>query len=258
MTPLMTPVAPRGRCEGLFQILRFNYPMFASAILAAVFGAAILCLVSLPPLLRGSIAALAVAALAWTLSALAVSWYVYDHAPTFRFRWLAPRIGPLRTWANIHAGFDQTTPMLRTAFPSTAGTPIDLYHPAVMTEPSIHRARAAYPPSPGNLSGSYDRLPLKDGSMDVVFMLFAAHELRTPAQRSALFTEAARTLAPGGTLVLLEHPRGLATFLAFGPGAFHFHSRRQWRRAGTGARLTLAQTGPLTPFAFFQIWRKQP
>jgi SAM-dependent methyltransferase len=252
---MFTP-GQRGRCEGLSQIVRFNYPMFITAFCIALCALGARCIFPLPRLFSWSLLALALATVGWSLSALAVSWYVYDRAPTFRFGWLSPWVGALHRWANVHAGFDQTTPMLRQALPGTTGTPIDIYDVEIMTEPSIRKARAAYPDIPGTLAASFDHLPLPHACVEGVFMLFAAHELRRPEQRGALFKEAARVLRPGGILVLAEHPRDVAGFAAFGPGAFHFHSPHQWRCAGNGAGLTLEKTAPLTPFAFYQIWRK--
>ncbi len=87
-------------------------------------------------------------------------------------------------------------------------------------------------------------------------MIFAAHELREHSQRAALFAEAARALRKDGALLLVEHLRGPVNALVFGPGVFHFHSRREWLRAGEAAGLILAEEFQLTPFATGLIWRK--
>jgi SAM-dependent methyltransferase len=257
MTTLPAITEPqRGRFEGLLQMLRFNRPMFITAALCLAAGSlAPLCL-PLPAPIRWGIIAFSALAAWWIAAALAVSHWVYDHHPTFQFQWLAPWIAKPGTWLNVHAGFDQTSLMLRGKFPDARLIPLDFFDPVVMTERSIHRARSYYPQVPGTLRSGYDRWPVAGDSADAAFMLFAAHELRTAAQRAVLFRQAAHALKPGGVLVVLEHLRGTANFLAFGPGAFHFHSRRQWLRAGAAARLALPAEIAMTPFARAFVWRK--
>ena len=74
----------------------------------------------------------------------------------------------------------------------------------------------------------YHRLPIPTGTVEAALLLLSAHELRTDAARLALFTELRRVLGPGGRVVVAEHLRDAANFLAFGPGFLHFHSRRTW------------------------------
>ena len=157
----------RGPFEGVLQILRFNYPMFTGAALLLVAGAAVLKFLPLPwPVRCGTIVLMALGA-AWTMTTLAVSHYVYDCYAIFKLRWLPQRLsGEVRQWANIHAGFDQASVPLQNAFPLARGRPVDLFDPAVMTERSIHRARAYYPAITGTLQGAFNRLPLEDSSLD--------------------------------------------------------------------------------------------
>ena len=258
-TVINTPVPdPRRSFEGVLQILRFNYPMFLWAGVLAATAATALVWAPMPNPMRLSLIVATALVAGWAISTLVVSHVVYDRFPLFEFSWLTPYLkpgGPGR-WANIHAGFDQTTTALQRAFPSAPGTPVDLFDPAVMTEASIGRARRYYPAVRGTIHGRYDQVPLPDASYDTVLLLFAAHELRTPQQRAALFGQAARILNQDGTLVIVEHLRNPVNFLVFGPGAFHFHARLQWLSAGQSARLTLHREVPLTPFARCFVWRK--
>jgi ubiquinone/menaquinone biosynthesis C-methylase UbiE len=117
-----------------------------------------------------------------------------------------------------------------------------------MAEPSIARARRAGPHPAGTVSARGDALPLPDASADAVFLILAAHELRRADDRRALFREVGRILRAGGRLVLVEHLRDPANFLAFGPGSGHFYPRREWLGATREAGLTLHREIALTPF----------
>ena len=83
---------------------------------------------------------------------------------------------------------------------------------------------------------------------DVVFGLLAIHELRSDRERSAWFAEARRCLGRGGRVVLVEHLRDSANFLAFGPGFLHFYSRGSWRRAWESAGFRSADEFRVTPW----------
>jgi SAM-dependent methyltransferase len=249
----------RSSFQGVWQILRFNYPMFVVAGALAPAGWIVLACVTVPWAIAYPLAALLSLGIFWAASTLAVSHLMYDRYPLFAFQWIpAPLPDRIHFWVNIHAGFDQTTLQLRKAFAGTCGVAVDLFTPEVMTERSIHRARRSLPRVPGTVQASFDNLPMPAASVDSVFLIFAAHELRSHEQRSALFREAARILALGGTLVLVEHLRGLPNLLAFGPGVFHFFSQKQWLHAAENISIHLVAQVPLTPFATAFIWRKQP
>ena len=117
-----------------------------------------------------------------------------------------------------------------------------------MKEPSIRRARRLFPPTPGTLSAPYDRWPAATESADVVFGLLAIHELRSDAERGAWFAEARRCLSSSGRVILVEHLRDIANFIAFGPGFLHFHSRWSWERGWESAGFRLADEFRVTPW----------
>ena len=82
----------------------------------------------------------------------------------------------------------------------------------------------------------------------MIFLLFAAHELREAKRRTQLLVEAHRVLTQDGQIVLVEHLRDLPNFLAFGPGFLHFHSRRSWLRNVREAGFEIVQQRGVTPF----------
>jgi hypothetical protein len=245
-------MSPRGSYEGVLNILRFNWPTY---VIACGIGLSSLGVAgALPPDSITRIAALAVAVVPLTLvlSSLGVSWWVYDQSILHRWTWLPPLLPRTPTSViNIHAGFDETSASLRSAFPDATVAVLDFYDPRDHTEPSIARARAAYPTSAPSVRA--DAWGADSGSAQLIMCCFAAHEIRDEAQRTAFFREARRVAAPDGRIVLIEHQRDLPNFLAFGPGAFHFLGERAWQRAIGDGGLAIERSLRLTPFVTVRI-----
>ena len=246
------PPAPP-RPSGVREVLAYNWPLYAAGAATVVGGRASAARLPRP-------AATAVRTLAWGAAALlaaatAATWWVYDRSELHSFAWLPGLLpdGPGR-YLVVSAGLDEAARPLAGRHPGARGTLVDLYDPALMTEGSIRRARLRVPPIPGTLPGRPGRLPVASGSQDTVFAVFAAHELRHRADREALFDEIARTLRPGGTLVLVEHLRDAANTAVYGPGAWHFLPRSEWLRLAARSGLVHAAerriAGLVTAFAF--------
>lgn len=253
----MTMAASRAGFAGVVKIVRFNVQFYAGSALGLLVASALLASRLLPRglalLLFGCAAALAY----WTLSSLAVSWYVYDRAGVMRWKWLSRELPfPPRRWVNIHAGLDESTVTLRQLFPRTEGLVVDIYDAKEMTEASIARARRMYPSTEPFIAGTFAALPLPANDRDTVFLLFAAHELRNRSHRSQLFREAARVLHDTGQVVLVEHLRDWRNFLAFGPGCLHFHSKKDWLHSIGEAGLRVEREGQVTPFVRFFVLRR--
>lgn len=255
MTEFAAP-ANRRCMHGMRQIVEFNWPRFVGAALAAVACLVVLSACQLGPFRPFVVVGLTLAVW-WTLASLAVSWWVYDATSLTNWHWLAEFVPSPARWANVHAGFDETTEPLRRVLEGATGTTIDIYDETTMPEASIARARRRYP-SDESQSGSYRRLPLSSASQDALFLLFAAHELRLHAQRVRLLQEASRVLGPGGRIVIVEHLRDIPNFIAFGPGALHFHSRRAWARAFRDASLSVQHEHAVNPFVHFFVLEHSP
>jgi SAM-dependent methyltransferase len=242
---------------GVIKIVRFNVQFYALSALGLV--AVIFLVVSrlLPPFLELVVLCGAAVVAFWTLSSLFASWYVYDHIGVTRWGWLRSQLPVFpHRWANIHAGLDESTSALRQLFPQTEGSVVDIYDSGEMTEFSIARARRMYPSTGPFKPGKYDSLPLPDDQCDAVFLLFAAHELRITEHRTKLLRETARVLRETGYVVLVEHLRDWKNFLAFGPGFFHFHSKRNWGRSIREAALFVEQESQVTPLVHCFVLRK--
>ena len=222
-------VTARAPFQGVRQIVRFNWPFYVAGTLACVVGLLGVVLVPLPPPF-GLILSLAIwLALFWIVMSLAVSFYVYDYSSLYKWDWILGWLPATPgAWANIHAGFDETSLALRQLFPSSETVTFSIHDAQSMTEASIKRARALFPPLADTISATADRLPMDNDSLDAVFLIFAAHEVRDPEKRMHFFFELQRVLRIGGHILIVEHVRDWANFIAFGPGFLHFLPRSVW------------------------------
>ena len=147
-----------------------------------------------------------------------------------------------------HSGFDDASAELRQEFGDVQWQVLDHFDESQMTEPSIRRARAIFPPAAGTLPSRCDAWPVATESADAVLGLLAIHELRSEAERIAWFAECRRCLRQGGRVVLVEHMRDTANFIAFGPGFLHFHSPASWCRCWQCAGFRSIDQFRVTPF----------
>lgn len=245
------------RCK---QIVRFNWPFYALA--ALVCAAAPLVIPRLPAAWWLRVPASICAALValWLITSLAASWLVYDRSRLMEWDWVLQALGfDPRSWINIHAGHDESSDALARIFKGARGRVFDIFSPAAMTEPSIVRARSRrdrVTPAIAAEPADYRRLPLPNGTIDVATLLLSAHELRSDDDRSALFGELRRVLGPAGRVVVAEHLRDWANFLAYGPGVLHFHSRRTWVRCFARHRFDVHREFSITPFVRIFVLRR--
>lgn len=221
----------------MLNIVRFNWPMYLQALLAAAALGWLSPWLALPPLYL-------------VLSSLLVSYYVYDLSGLYRLDFLPSR-APASA-LNLHAGFDETSRLLEQRWPGVALTMLDFYDPTRHTEPSIRRARAFLPPRPGT-ERCAGTIALPSHSQELGLCFMALHEIRDSAERVALLRELRRVVR--GRLYVVEHQRDLANLLAFGPGFTHFHSPAEWRRNFVGAGFELEEERFLTPFVRVFILR---
>jgi hypothetical protein len=223
--------------QGVRQILIFHRRMYLGTALGAA------AVITVAPRF-GWVAA---PALLWLVASIAVSHYVYDRSPLYAMNWLRNCLPQdPRTWIQLHAGLDETSATITSMFPGARGKVFDIFDPAEMTEPSIAQARrvAGVLPPPAN----WRALPIDAGSCDVALLIFTAHEFRKRASRAQFFGEVARTLCGNGDLIVVEHLRDWANFLAFGPGFFHFLPARAWREAATEGGFAIRNCFRVTPF----------
>jgi ubiquinone/menaquinone biosynthesis C-methylase UbiE len=248
----------RGKYQGVLQIVRFNWPMYVVAAVILIAGTALTMIAPLPTLVRAFIHAGLGLAGFWLILSLLVSHYVYDRSALYRGEWLRCIFpSPPSRSATLHVGLDEFSEILREHFPQSESVAIDFFDATEMTEPSIRRARAENAIALSAATrADFRALPFRDDELDVACLIFAAHELRRTDSRRRLFRELARVLKPRGKILLVEHLRDLANFLAFGPGCFHFHSRATWLQAFADTGLSTADEFHCTPVVRVLVFEK--
>jgi hypothetical protein len=242
-------VSGRGKWQGMWTIVRFNWPFYMAATLLLTFSI-IGFFTTDAFILKLTAVAVAAGSLYFLIGSLGVSHLVYDLSDLYRWQWLDRALRGVETRRMIfcHSGFDETSHELQERFDKTEWVMLDHYDATCMTEASIRRARKRFPPTADTLSAPYDRWPVAAETAEVVIGLLAIHELRSEEERTAWFEEARRCLSSGGRVVLAEHTRDLANFVAFGPGFLHFHSVASWRRCWIKAGFLATDEFRVTPW----------
>lgn len=233
--------------QGVLNIIRFNWHFYLMAIPIVLFVAYVGWYFS-GPVSWLHFAAAALAALSIMIS-LAASWYIYDRSNLYTLDWIEGFDIPVpKHIANINAGFEETSALLQKRFPDSVLDVYDFYDPKKHTEISIERARSAYPSYPGTRLLDTDKTELEQGYYDIIFLILAVHEIRDNRERTDFFSQLKGSLTPNGRIIIVEHQRDIANFVAFNIGFLHFHSPKTWNENFSSAGLKLLETKKLTPF----------
>ncbi len=240
--------------QGVATVVRFNWHFYALALTGVMIIFLAGCFA--PPGLAWLCQLLAALVVLSIIISLVTTWLAYDASGLYRLDWLAPWLPPQGTAANIHAGFDETSGLLRARFPGIDWRIYDFYDSRNHTEISIRRARNAHPPAPGTLAISTSALPLADTSLDRVVLLLSAHEIRDSTERIIFFRELKRVLATDGLIIVAEHLRDAQNIAAYGWGAWHFHRPCAWRAAFAATGFTVISTFKPAPLISTFVLRK--
>jgi len=238
----------RTEFQGVLNILSFNrhYYLFGFIALASLFISR--SLFELPDIVFWVVIAVFLYGL---IMPLIVSAFVYDFSGYYKFEWLDNVLNSNQNpqlIVNINAGFDETSFIIKNRFPLAVLKVFDFYNPSQHTELAIKRARKVslvYPDTQQISSGS---IPLKENSVDIVFLLSAAHEIRSNDEKILFLKECYRICKPSGQLIMVEHLRDLPNFLAFSVGFTHFFSRSIWKKAFERAGFSSFRENKFTPF----------
>lgn len=238
------------------RIAGYNWPLYAAAGVGIVIGLVLACLSDVPPLVRwlgGAGAAVA----GWYACASFWAFHsMFDRSELLDGQWLKEELSQAPTrWVQINAGLEETTLPLNEVFPEAEGKMLDLYNPAVMTEPAVTRARQQKVDGTA-LTVQADALPVEDCWAELVVVTLAAHEIRNGQKRERFFQELGRIVTHEGRVIVVEHLRDLAAALAFGPGMFHFFPRGEWLRLGRCVGLEVDRERRITPFVRVFVYRR--
>lgn len=185
------------------------------------------------------------------LMPLIISAYVYDFSGYYDFKWLHQfKISDSENnnFVNINAGFDETSFIIKNKFPKSALKVFDFYDEKEHTEPAIVRARKVSLTYPNTQKIKTDFIPLAANSVDVIFLLSAAHEIRNNDEKVQFFKECYKICKPKGKIILVEHLRDVSNFFAFSVGFTHFFSQKTWRNVFKEAGFTSVVEKKFTPF----------
>ncbi|WP_299436866.1 methyltransferase domain-containing protein [uncultured Aquimarina sp.] len=182
---------------------------------------------------------------------LIVSAYVYDFSGYYNFDWLQRfnlTDSEDKQILNINAGFDETSFIIKNHFPKSDLKVFDFYNSEKHTEPAIIRARKVslvYPNTQQIISNS---IPLKDNSVDLIFLLSAAHEIRSQNEKIQFLKECHRVCKSNANIIMIEHLRDFPNFIAFSVGFTHFFSKTTWKNAFNVAGFSKCTEQKFTPF----------
>lgn len=235
----------RKPAQGVRNILRFNWHYYVSAfiLLSVIFIMAIFTegLIQLILFYSGILFTLSV------FISLFASYYIYDNSGLYDLPWVKKEDGE-KIILNIHAGFDETSEILKEKFKNSKLEIFDFYDPIKHTEISIERARKAYPSLPETTIISTSKIPMKDRTVDVIYLIFSAHEIRNTNERNNFFKELNRILKEDGKIYITEHLRDFANFSVYNIGFFHFQPKKVWINTFRTSNFIIENTIKHTPF----------
>lgn len=185
------------------------------------------------------------------LMPLIISAYVYDFSGYYDFHWLKNCLvsdSSTNKILNINAGFDETSFIIKNHFPQSDLKVYDFYNVKKHTEPAIIRARKVSLVYPNTLQIKSNLIPENDKSIDIIFLLSAAHEIRSNDEKIQFLKECHRLCKPNGKVIMVEHLRDFPNFLAFSVGFTHFFSRSTWKNAFKKSGFVTFQETKFTPF----------
>ena len=238
----------RKKFQGVLNILSFNrhFYVIGLCVLASLFASALF--FEWSPVLFWLIVA---AFLYGLIMPLIVSAYVYDFSGYYDFHWLNAQFRTkesVKQIVNINAGFDETSFIIESKFPGSSLKVYDFYNARQHTEPAIKRARKVSLVYPDTKQIASNSIPLTDHTVDIVFLLSAAHEIRSHEEKIQFLKECHRLCKPNGRVIMVEHLRDFPNFLAFTVGFTHFFSRSTWKNAFERAGFSSFKETKFTPF----------
>ena len=251
----MEKIIKRKPFQGVFNIVRFNWHLYFLAIILLV--CSILFSIYAVPNTRLFLKITSVLIFYSVFISLFVSYYIYDFKDFYSLKWIEfIDVENPKNIININAGFDETSAIIENKFQNGNLKVLDFYDSNFNTEISIERARKAYPAHKNTKIVNFSKLSINDNSSDLIFLIFAAHEIRKSKDRIIFLKELNRILENNGKIILVEHLRDLPNFFAFNIGFFHFYSKKTWINDIEKANLKIIKEQKLTFFTSLFILEK--
>jgi len=241
-------VGRRRKFQGVINILSFNRHFYIWSTIVIIITLTVLYPIDAPNLYYWIIVA---GFLYGICIPLIVSAYVYDLSGYYQLSWLDDldlNYDKRLSLVNINAGFDEMSFLIKGHFNNSDLKVFDFYDSENHTEPAIVRARKVSKIYPGTLLIKSSNIPLPSNAVDFVFLIAAAHEIRSTSERIAFLKECKRICKPDGRIIVLEHLRDLPNFLAFTIGFTHFYSLKSWQHDFENAELNVINHVKHTPF----------
>ena len=231
--------------QGILNIIRFNWHFYVIGIVLIflIFNLS----THTNPTIKTILQIVSILIITAIFISLSVSYYVYDLSGFYKFDWIENNDDNISI-ININAGFDETSELLKKKFINSNFLSLDFYNPNKHTEVSIKRARKQYPPYKNTKEIDTSKIDLESNSIDKIFVILSAHEIRNKAERIAFFSELNRVLKPKGQIIVIEHIRDIPNFIAYNIGSFHFYSKPSWQNTFKKSNLKVISEVKNTPF----------
>ncbi|MEG1591070.1 class I SAM-dependent methyltransferase [Chryseobacterium sp.] len=191
-------------------------------------------------------------------AALLASYILYDNSDLYELNNLKGIVDWNKTEnvVLVHASFDPLSKSLEEKYSNLNLTVCDIFGNRHEQEKGIETSKKIFPPNPKEIKIKPHQLPFEDHSQNVILAITALHEILDHDQRVLFFKEAKRVLKDDGLIVISEQFRDFTNFLFFNIGAFHFLSKKQWKKAISESGLKILENKKITPFANMLIVKK--
>ncbi|MFL9833809.1 class I SAM-dependent methyltransferase [Chryseobacterium terrae] len=239
-------------------VILFNYEKILLGIIVSVvlFGLSFLINSSVFVLLFRVLSSLIILNI---IASLVASYILYDNSDLYELNNLNEIIdwNKIENAILVHASFDPLSKSLEEKYPNVNSTVCDIFGNRHEQEKGIETSKKIFPPNPKEIKIKPHQLPFKDRSQDVILAITALHEILHHDQRVLFFQEAKRVLKDDGFIIVSEQFRDFTNFVFFNIGAFHFLSKKQWKRAISEAGLVIISNKKITIFGNMLIVKKK-
>ncbi|WP_300570436.1 methyltransferase [Flavobacterium sp.] len=241
--------------QGIKNVIRFNWHFYALALVFVFIALASTLLISEA---YSKYAYLIAGIIGITTSfSLLATYYIYDCSNVYSLDYLEElNITSKDKLVNIHSGFDEFSFTIAQKFNPQIFEVFDFYNREKHTEVSIERARKVSDVFPNTKTITTSTLPLATQSVNYIFVLFSAHEIRNTEERIVFFQEMEKILQQNGKVIVVEHLRDFNNFMAYTIGFFHFFSKSEWKKTFNASYLSIQKETKITPFVSVFILQK--